>query len=122
MLEKRRFTRIVFSTPVNIVTGDKSVSTELIDLSLKGALVAEPKDWVYDEDADYKLCFHLDGSDVEIEMEVELSHQRAHYLGWNCHHIGIESVSHLKRLIELNVGDEDLLYRELADLSHPPAL
>ncbi|MFD2097895.1 PilZ domain-containing protein [Corallincola platygyrae] len=122
MIEKRRFTRIVFSTPVTIVNGETEEVSELIDLSLKGALVAEPKNWTFDKDAEYQLRFTLEGSDIEITMEVELSHQRAHYLGWACHHIDIDSASHLKRLIELNVGDDDLLHRELADLGHPPEM
>jgi hypothetical protein len=31
----------------------------------------------------------------------------------------LDSASHLKRLIELNVGSEDLLHRNLENLSHP---
>jgi hypothetical protein len=118
MKEKRRFTRILFSTPIKIVNGDEVVATELLDLSLKGALVAEPKNWQFNPEANYQLRFLLEGSEIEIVMEVNLSHQRAHYLGWSCHHIDLESVSHLKRLIELNLGDDTLLHRELADLSH----
>ncbi|OZT82227.1 pilus assembly protein PilZ, partial [Vibrio sp. 03_296] len=32
-------------------------------------------------------------------------------------HIDIDSISHLKRLVELNVGDDTLLHREIEHLS-----
>ena len=42
-----------------------------------------------------------------------------HHLGLFCHHIDIDSITHLRRLIELNLGDETLLQRELAELLPP---
>ncbi len=39
---------------------------------------------------------------------------------FRCEHIDIDSITHLKRLIELNLGDEALLHRELAHLIHAP--
>ncbi|MGF1806791.1 PilZ domain-containing protein, partial [Aliivibrio sifiae] len=32
-------------------------------------------------------------------------------------HIDIDSISHLKRLIELNVGNSDMLLRQLSELT-----
>ncbi len=32
-------------------------------------------------------------------------------------HIDIESIAHLRRLVELNVGDDSLLHRDLEHLS-----
>ena len=32
-------------------------------------------------------------------------------------HLDIDSISHLKRLVELNVGDDELLYREIEHLT-----
>jgi hypothetical protein len=37
-------------------------------------------------------------------------------VGLHCRHIDIESLAHLRRLIELNLGDPALLERELAAL------
>ena len=40
-------------------------------------------------------------------------------VGMVCRHIDVDSISHLRRLVELNLGDEALLERELAALGEP---
>jgi hypothetical protein len=45
-----------------------------------------------------------------------LTRTRDDLLGFVCRHIDLESISHLRRLVELNLGDESLLERELAAL------
>lgn len=116
MVERRRFFRVVFSTPAQLSQGQKSWSTYLLDLSLQGALVERPADWPEGSEGRFELSFTLADSDINIVMEVEPSHSAANRLGLYCHHIDIDSASHLKRLIELNVGNADMLQRELAHL------
>ena len=65
---------------------------------------------------EYEINFMLGGSDIEIRMQVELTHVASKKLGFYCHHIDIDSATHLKRMIELNIGEEQLLYRELEQL------
>ena len=90
----------------------------MLDLSLQGALVTLPNDW--DEElTQLTLSFSL--SDVAIEelsitMDVEVKHLRDQQIGLKCLHLDLESASHLKRLIELNLGDDALLHRELEHL------
>lgn len=121
MVERRRFFRVVFSTPVELTQGEQIWHTRLLDLSLQGALVEQPLGWPEQCPGRYDLSFTLAGSDIRISMEVELTHKAAGRLGFYCHHIDIDSVTHLKRLIELNVGNADMLQRELAHLleEHP---
>ncbi|MGL5287044.1 PilZ domain-containing protein [Aeromonas sp. RU39B] len=116
MSERRRFSRILYSTPAILSQGDHNWSTVLIDISLQGALIRRPADWLHGESLDYHLTFHLTGSDIRIQMECELSHLDDEKLGLYCHHIDIDSATHLRRMIELNVGDEELLHRELEQL------
>lgn len=116
MIDRRRFFRVIFSTPAQLCQGEQCWSTRLLDLSLQGALVEEPDGWPTDTEGRYELSFALGGSDIEIRMEVEPSHVGQQRLGLYCHHIDIDSASHLKRLIELNVGNADMLQRELAHL------
>lgn len=54
------------------------------------------------------------GLDVLIRMEISLAWARDGLLGFECQHIDLDSISHLRRLVELNLGDEELLERELA--------
>jgi hypothetical protein len=49
-------------------------------------------------------------------MQGELVHREGHQVGLRCREIDIESIAHLRRLVELNLGDEDLLERELSAL------
>lgn len=122
MKEKRKFTRIVFSRPATLSDGVHQWQCKLIDLSLKGALIERPDNWQFNDEADYRINFCLGETDVELSMQVELAHEQSNVLGVICSQIDIESASHLKRLVELNMGDDDLLNRELAELSHPTPL
>lgn len=119
MIEKRKFTRIIFSSPVTLSDGLRTWQSKLIDLSLKGALIEQPAEWQFNDEVDYTLSFFLGDSDIEVSMQVDIAHKHDNLLGLNCVKIEIESVSHLKRLVELNVGNDKLLHRELAELSHP---
>lgn len=121
MPEHRRFTRIVFSTPATIVAmaSDHVWSSELIDLSLKGALVKKPPGWPHQPGEKFALSFKLIGTDIDIHMEVHKAHEHPESIGFACDSIDIDSASHLRRLIELNVGSEDLLHRDLEHLTVP---
>lgn len=116
MIERRRFFRVVYSTPAQLRQGEQIWSTTLLDLSLQGALLNRPVDWTEQTKGLFTLSFKLADSDIEISMEVESTHLDEQKLGVYCHHIDIDSASHLRRLIELNVGDTELLLRELAHL------
>lgn len=116
MVERRRFFRVGYSTPATIRQTDAEWQTELLDLSLQGALLKRPENWPTETSGFFTLHFTLDHSDVAIEMEVEATHLDEERLGVYCHHIDIDSASHLRRLIELNAGDPELLQRELIHL------
>jgi hypothetical protein len=51
-------------------------------------------------------------------MEVRLTHDDHGHLGFVCEHIDLESIAHLRRLVELNLADHNELERELAALIH----
>ncbi|MFY8351922.1 PilZ domain-containing protein [Pseudoalteromonas sp. SSM20] len=119
MQERRQFTRIIYRTPATLTFQGVEYSAELLDLSLKGALIKKPENWptACDLAKSATLSFQLSNSDIIIEMMVSLAHVENTQLGLRCEQIEIDSVTHLKRLIELNMGDEEELYRELEHLS-----
>ena len=45
-----------------------------------------------------------------------MTHAEAGRIGFRIEHIDMDSVAHLRRLVELNLGDPDLLKRDLAAL------
>ncbi|QFU23934.1 PilZ domain-containing protein [Shewanella eurypsychrophilus] len=112
MDEKRKFSRISFATGAQLTQADKVWTTNILDLSLNGALVEEPANFSA-EKSPIVLSFSLQGSDIQVQMETSLIHQKSGHLGLRCQHIDVESISHLRRMIELNVGDSLLLNREL---------
>ena len=61
------------------------------------------------------MDIHLD-ADTDVQMQVRLTHDNHGQLGFVCEHIDLDSISHLRRLIELNLGDQEELERELGAL------
>lgn len=116
MNEKRHFHRIPMDGHAALFCGGERWDSRLLDISLKGALIAAPADWDADSAANCQLELRLD-SDVVICMDGTVVHCENGHLGFRCDHIELDSISHLKRLIELNLGDEALLERELTELS-----
>ncbi|MDX1634719.1 MAG: PilZ domain-containing protein [Marinobacter sp.] len=114
--EKRRFHRILFDAPCDIHCGDDVWRSEVLDISLRGLLVRRPDSWNARLRPPFEVVIHLDGRECGIVMAVELRHVEADQLGFKCQYIDLESASHLKRLVELNLGDQALLERELAHM------
>ena len=113
--ERRRFQRIAFDAATTLAQGERSWTVELCDVSLKGLLVRRPRDWNGDPDQPFAATLMLDDA-TRLQMEVVLTRTRGELLGFVCRHIDLESISHLRRLVELNLGDESVLERELAAL------
>jgi hypothetical protein len=49
-------------------------------------------------------------------MKVRCRHAERGQIGFECEHIDIDSISNLRRLVELNLGDAELLERQLGAL------
>ena len=56
------------------------------------------------------------GTDIVIAMAGELAHVEGGHAGVLCRSIDIESITHLRRLIEVNLGDAAASERELKAL------
>ena len=119
--ERRRFTRITFHRPAQLDLGDGSSTCEVLDVSLRGALVEVSQSVRVAAGDACKLAIRLDAGEATIRMEGQISHREGTLAGVRCTAIDLESISHLRRLVELNLGDEEMLHRELANLvARPP--
>ncbi|MDP4529830.1 PilZ domain-containing protein [Alkalimonas delamerensis] len=116
-MDNRRFHRIAFQGPASLHLGKQHYETTLLDLSLKGALVTRPET-LPEHVQQMELHFPLQDSQLSIQMLVSIAHQRENLLGLHCEKIDLDSISHLKRLVQLNLGDDQLLERELSELTH----
>lgn len=113
--DQRHFTRIAIDCQAELGCADRHWSTQLLDVSLKGALLFRPDDFIDSGEA-CSLELLLKPSDIVIRMQGHIVHSEDNHLGFHCQHIDLESIAHLKRMLELNMGDEALLERELAEL------
>ena len=114
--EKRRFHRISFDAECELHWQDEVWVSEVLDISLKGVLVKRPEGWSVPLKQPCEVIIHLDDHETGIVMAVELRHIEEERLGFKCQYIDLESATHLKRLVELNLGDQALLEREFAHL------
>ncbi|KAB5626328.1 PilZ domain-containing protein [Pseudomonas sp. MH2] len=113
--ERRRFQRIDFDAPTELRQGDRQWPVKLLDLSLKGLLIERPAPWDADLTQDFDALIHLD-KEVTVHMQVELRHEEPTRLGFVCLYIDVDSMTHLHRLVELNLADSTEMMRELREL------
>lgn len=116
--EKRRFSRIPFDAVahVDVEDGDQYLNCQVIDISLRGLLIIRPGQWQAELNQSCHIDLLLEEGQVEIKMQASVAHMDSAYIGFECREIDVDSMSHLKRLVELNLGDDGLLHRELLTL------
>lgn len=112
---RRQFWRAHFHSPVQLAMHGHVSEADLYDISLKGALVKVPEGWAGKSGEHCQLRLAL-GSDVVISMSATITHIDGRRVGFHCDSIDLDSVTHLRRLVELNAGDPGLLDRELSAL------
>lgn len=112
---QRRFTRVPFDADAVLTRNGQEWPCTVVDLSLKGALIERPEVWDGTAGEDCTLVLTL-GEEVQIRMEVKVAHVEEDQIGLSCRDIDLDSITHLRRLVELNLGDAALLERELMAL------
>lgn len=114
--ERRHFTRVHFDAPALLKLEHSSLRVHVLDLSLKGALVELPEGRTVPPDTLCQLQLTLAPSSVHITMSVEVARGDEHHTGLRCLHMDLDSITHLRRLIEWQLGDAALLDRDLSQL------
>lgn len=113
--ERRRFHRFSFEGTVRLYSGTAMWETKLVDISLKGVLIERPLNWNGKVGGTYRMDLRINNS-VIISMGVTTAHIMPHRLGFKWEKIDLDSFAQLKRLVELNLGDPEILNRELSSL------
>lgn len=114
---RRQFTRVLFEAEAQLSAGEESLQVRLIDLSLKGALVRPLREVFLQIGTPCTLTITLGKDGMRIVMQATLAHHEGLNFGLSCRDIDLDSMTHLRRLVELNLGDDTLLNRELSALS-----
>ena len=111
--QRRVFTRIPFAANVELDLHPDKHACSLVDISLKGALVEQPQHWNAVMGAPCSLSIELAEDGTAIHMTGEVAHREQGRLGIRCTEIDLESMTNLRRLVELNLGNEADLNREI---------
>lgn len=114
--QRRLYSRIPFQTAATFSVGGVTADCELCDLSLKGALVKPSGMLPPPIGEPCELELRLDDGETLIRMGASVAHAEHGRVGIVCREIDLDSLTHLRRLLELNLGDSEVLHTELAAL------
>ena len=113
--ESRHFSRIPFHADVQLhfMLPNMTQIGSLRDISLKGVLVEtlHPINTLLGKACRMHLI--LSAGEEKIIMEGTVAHHEDNLVGIDCKNIDVDSMTNLRRLIEINMGDEGLLKKEL---------
>ena len=116
MKNRRQFTRILFDLNATLTLGEERFAVSILDISLNGALVTHP-------DTSQSLLKQLGiltfdlNEGATVEMHIVVIHTTTNEIGLRCNAMGIDSMMHLRRMVELNLGDDAQLHKELSQLT-----
>lgn len=113
--EKRRFQRLFYNAQAVLVSDETTIPCQIVDICLKGCLLEFEQPWSGGKDSLYTLVLGL-SEEVFITMKLLFAHGQGKQIGFKCDHIDIDSMTNLRRLVELNLDDSALLERELTAL------
>ncbi len=117
--EQRHFTRIPFDAKIRILptNNNQNWGGQLLDISLNGALVTRADNWPAKIGDQIKLELQLgEDTDTHLHMDATIAHIEDNRVGLHCLQMDLDTATHLHRLLELNLGDPELLKRELSEL------
>jgi PilZ domain len=113
--DQRRFKRFAFASLARLYSSTQAFETDVIDISLRGAMVVKPLNFAAKVGSTARLELRLHGT-VVISMGCSVATINAETVGLKTERLDWDSFLHLKRLIELNIGESEILNRELSNL------
>jgi len=113
--ERRRFHRIPNDHVSQVLINGEPVGCRLLDISLKGALLEYDDAHPLQSGDQLDLILSLDDKgEVKIRMHGEVTHREGNHVGLQCLEIDLDSATTLRRLVEMNLGDPEMLEREIS--------
>lgn len=108
--EKRKRTRVPVHLDITVSLPDRTVRIALVNISLTGILcTASPP---FRKDQACKVIIAL-SDDLKITIDSKILRTDAHETAIGFTSMDEESYAHLKRLVEYNRGDADIIDREI---------
>jgi len=115
MTEQRNYRRINFRTEADVTLRDSTYRCDLVDLALQGALFRSERELSLPLGSQVPLSIYLPETSIRMEFIGELIHQNGQFYGFIFTSEEAESMAHLRRLLELNVGDAALTEKEFSN-------
>ena len=112
-MSKRRFRRVPFETEVRLSVDGHDRSCRLLDIALQGALLESATPLALPLGIMADIAVPLPGSAIILSFQAVLVHQQHTHLGFKFLHEDLDTLTHLRTLLELNTGDPDGVRSEL---------
>ncbi len=116
MEEKRRFSRIACDEKIFVEFEKSSHEARILDISLKGALVELTDDILIPEGYRCNMELKLSNSDITLQFHAEVVHSRKNLLGVRYVHIDLDTMIHLRAIMEARTANPQQVTDELAFL------
>ena len=113
MEDQRNFSRIKFQAHTKIEIKGHPYGGELLDISLKGALISSSSEPPITLNKDALIKVFLPSSSISLNFSARLVHLDDNRFGFKFTSYDAESMTHLRRLLELNLDDQDQVIKEL---------
>jgi len=114
--ERRRFHRIATDKPVSLCLDGQMFTGKVLDASLHGLLFDSAESIQAKVGDTLAASVTLDDGTCCIDMRGEVAHVSGRRIGLRCVSMDIDSAVKLRRMVELNLDDNALLERDLAEL------
>jgi len=113
--ERRRHTRVRFRADARLFTDGIQWPCELLNVSVKGALLTRPPDWPGGQGDRCLLEIALNGG-KPVEMEVNVVRVEADKIACDWDMFDVAGFVQLRNMLEHQLGDPEQVARELAFL------
>lgn len=113
-MNSRRFRRVPFAAEVSLTVGQDYWTGELLDLAMKGALVETMDPLPIPVGTECALGIALPGTAISLDFEAKLVHIEGQNYGFKFISEDLQTLTHLRKLIELNTGDVETTRSELS--------
>ena len=117
MSEQWRVSRIKSIEQSIVETDSRTVQVQLLDISLKGALIEHPQDLAVQCGDRWKLLFRLGGSDIVLQFGTEVVHCSETLAGVKFVETDLDTMIHLRSLIEARSVNPKQVKHELSFLT-----
>lgn len=113
--ERRQFSRVILDWPVELTVNGNNYLAMLIDLSFRGALL-NCENLTLDQETSVHLQIHIPQSQLDLALKAHVIRSMGSIYALKIDAMDLESMSELRRVIELNLGNDSLLQREMEQL------